>query len=114
VFTVADSRGNAYRKAIQFNETVDGTTLGSSTPENILVSEHDTVSDTNFGTLRFAILEYSGVAIANSLDGAAIAAQGTSASPNSGKFDHHSERDLLLGEIWTANPAETLQQGAVT
>jgi len=106
VFTVADSRGNAYRKAIQFNETVDGTTLGVFYAENIFGGPNTiTVSDTISGTLRFAILEYSGVAIANSLDGAAIAAQGTSASPNSGNLTTTANGDLLLGEIWTANPA---------
>jgi hypothetical protein len=106
VFAVADSRGNAYRKAIQFNETVDGTTLGVFYAENIGGGANTvTVSDTISGTLRFAILEYSGVAIANSLDGAAIAAQGTSASPNSGNLTTTTNGDLLLGEIWTANPA---------
>ena len=34
-FTVSDTRGNTYRKAIQFNETVDATTLGLFYAENI-------------------------------------------------------------------------------
>jgi len=39
-----------------------------------------TVSDTILGTLRFAVLEYSGVATSNSLDVTA-AAEGTSSAP---------------------------------
>src|SRR5206468_1050713 len=35
VFTVTDSRGNTYRRAIQFNETIDSTTLGIFYAENI-------------------------------------------------------------------------------
>src|SRR5439155_1737665 len=85
VFTVTDSRGNTYRRAIQFNETIDSTTLGIFYAENIASGANTiTVSDTITGTMRYAILEYSGVAMANSLDGAAVAGQGTDASPKSG------------------------------
>src|ERR1700731_4654016 len=55
-------------------------------------------------TLRFAILEYSGVALTNSLDATATA-QGTSASPNSGNLTTTAPGDLLLGEVSTANSA---------
>ena len=73
LFTVSDSRGNTYHKAMQFNETVDGTTLGIFYAENIISGPNTvTVSDTILGTLRFAIFEYSGVALANSLDGAGV------------------------------------------
>jgi len=106
VFAVTDSRGNTYRKAIQFNETIDSTTLGIFYAENIAGGANTiTVSDTISGTLRFAILEYSGVAMANSLDGAAAAAQGTSASPNSGIVTTIASGDLVLAEISTANAA---------
>jgi hypothetical protein len=84
LFTVTDSQKNTYRKAMQFNETIDSTTLGIFYAENIAGGANTiTVSDTISGTMRFAILEYSGVAIANSLDGAAAASQGTGASLNS-------------------------------
>ena len=46
-FTVTDSRGNPYRRAGQFNETVDGTTLGIYYAENIAGGPNAvTVSDT--------------------------------------------------------------------
>ena len=106
VFTVADSRGNTYRKAIQFNETTDTTTLGIFYAENIAAGANTiTVSDTISGTLRFAILEYSGVAIANSLDGAAVASQGTSASASVNLTTTTANGDLLLAGISTANAA---------
>jgi len=63
------------------------------------------VSDTISSTLRFSILEYSGVATANSLDGAGVAGQGTSTSPNSGNATTTANGDLLLGAILTGNPA---------
>ena len=69
VFSVSDSRGNAYKQAIQFNMTVDAETLGIFYAENIAGGANTiTVSDTILGTMRFAILEYSGVATSNSLD----------------------------------------------
>jgi hypothetical protein len=105
VFTVTDARLNTYHKAIQFNETTDGTTLGIFYAENIAGGANTiTVSDTISGTLRFTILEYSGVALTNSLDTTATA-QGTSASPNTGNLTTTAPGDLLLGEISTANSA---------
>ena len=106
VFTVTDSQKNTYRKAIQFSETVDGTTLGIFYAENISGGANTiTVSDTISGTMRFAILEYSGVAIANSLDGAAVASQGTGASLNSGILTTTASGDLVLGGMSAANSA---------
>src|SRR5213080_1669080 len=106
VFTVTDSRGNTYRRATQFNETIDSTTLGIFYAENIAGGANTiTVSDTITGTMRYAILEYSGVAMANSLDGAAVAGQGTDASPKSGILMTTANGDLVLGETSTANPA---------
>ena len=85
VFTVTDARGNVYRKAVQLNETVDLTTVALYYAENIVAGANTvTVTDSlSGGTLRFAILEYAGVALANSLD-AAAAAQGSGTSANSG------------------------------
>src|SRR6185503_12080612 len=84
VVTVTDTRGNQYRKAVQFNVTLDSVTLAIFYAENISGGANTIqVSDSQSGTLRLAILEYSGVATDNSLDVTA-AAQGTSAAPASG------------------------------
>jgi concanavalin A-like lectin/glucanase superfamily protein/galactose oxidase-like protein/Big-like domain-containing protein/IPT/TIG domain-containing protein len=104
-YTVSDSRGNTYKKAVQFNETVDGTTLGLFYAENIFAGANTvTVSDTVSGTLRMAIFEYTGVATASSLDGTATG-QGTSATPVSGTVTTTSSGDLLIGMFTTANPS---------
>jgi hypothetical protein len=104
VFTVSDSRGNTYRQAIQFNEFADGETIGIFYAENIAAGSNTvTVSDTISGqTLRFAILEYSGIMSANSLDVTAVTS-GSGTSPNSGNATTLSSGDLLLGEIATAD-----------
>ena len=105
VFSVSDSRGNVYKQAIHFNVTVDAETLGIFYAENIVGGANTiTVSDTILGTMRFAILEYSGVATSNSLD-VSVAAEGTGVSPGTGSITTASSGDLLLGEIVTANPA---------
>src|SRR2546430_5693190 len=113
-FTVSDSLGNVYHRAAQLDVTVDtpdGDTLAIFYAGNATGGPNTiTVSDTIRSTLRFAILEYSGVATANSYDVSA-AAQGTSASPNSGNATTTSNGDLLLGVIATANPA-TFTNGA--
>src|SRR5437660_4509720 len=106
LFAVKDSRGNTYRKAMQFNETIDSTTLGIYYADNIAGGANTiTVSDTIAGTMRFGILEYSGVAIANSLDGAAAATQGTGASLNSGIITTTASGDLVLAGMSAANAA---------
>jgi hypothetical protein len=106
-FTVTDSRGNTYHQAAQLNITVDtpnGDTLAIFYAENISAGANTiTVSDTISGTLRIAILEYTGVATANSLD-VTSSGQGTSASPNSGNATTTASGDLLLGAIATADP----------
>jgi hypothetical protein len=103
LFSVSDSHGNVYKQAIQFNMTVDAETLGIFFAENIASGANTiTVSDTILGTMRFAILEYSGVASSNSLD-VTVAAQGTSGSPTSGNITTSSSGELLLGAIVTAD-----------
>src|SRR5882762_9287777 len=108
LFSVTDSRGNAYHQAIQFNVTIDppgGDTLGIFYAENVAGGANTvTVSDTVSGTLRFAILEYSGVALANSLETTAVA-QGNSASPSTMNTTTLANGDLLLGAIMTGSPA---------
>jgi hypothetical protein len=109
VLTVKDSNGNTYHSAFQFNVTADtpnGETVGIFYAENIAGGANTvTVSESiTSNTLRFAILEYSGVATANSLD-VAVGAQGTSAFPNSGATTTTVNGDLLLGVAVTANGA---------
>jgi hypothetical protein len=104
-FTVTDSNGNAYRTAIQLNETGDGDTFAIFYAENIAGGANTIrVSDTVSATLRVSILEYSGVMTSGSLDVAA-AAQGNSAFPNSGSATTTANGDLLLGAIMTSDPA---------
>jgi hypothetical protein len=107
VFTVTDSKGNTYHKALQLAETLDssqGIALAIYYAENIASGANTvTVSDTVTGqTLQFAILEYSGVATSNSLDVTA-SAQGNSTAPNSGSATTTTNGDLVLGGILTAN-----------
>jgi hypothetical protein len=105
VFTVSDTKGNTYHKAISFNEFTDGMTLGIYYAENIAAGSNNvTVSDTNSAALRFAILEYSGIATSSSLDGIPTGAYGTSATPASANMTTISNGDLILGNISTANP----------
>src|SRR6266404_5617389 len=108
IFTVIDSQGNTYRRAAQYNVTVDtpnGHTLGIFYAENIAGGANAiTVSDTISGTMRIAIVEYSGVAATNSLDVFAVA-QGNGVSPNSGNATTTSSGELLLGAISSAYSA---------
>ncbi|HYY73010.1 MAG TPA: IPT/TIG domain-containing protein, partial [Candidatus Bathyarchaeia archaeon] len=103
VFKVTDSNGNTYRQAIQFGQTTAKDTLGIFYSESIKGGANTvTVSDNVSGILRVVILEYSGVAPANSIDGTA-AAQGSNASPNSGPLTTTAGGDLLLGAVITFN-----------
>jgi hypothetical protein len=107
VFTVGDTRGNIYHLAVQYNVTTDspnGDTLGIFYAENIAGGANTiTVSDTIQGTMRFAILEYSGVATSGSLDISSVA-QGTGLQPNSGNATTTSNGDLVLGVLLSGNP----------
>jgi hypothetical protein len=107
VFNVSDSRGNTYRQAVQSNITVDtpnGDTLGIFYAENIAGGTNAvTVSDSiGSSTLRFAILEYSGLATSNSLDAVATA-QGTGTVADSGNATTTASGDLLFGAILTSD-----------
>ena len=105
VVTVTDTRGNLYRKAVQFNVTLDDITLAIFYAENISGGSNTIqVSDSQSGILRLAILEYTGVATTNSLDVTA-AAQGTSTAPTTGNVATTANGDLLIGVIMTADPA---------
>jgi len=104
VIAVGDTRGNFYRKAIQFNQTTDGFTGAIFYAESIAGGANTvTVSDSISGTLRFSILEYSGVATSASLDVAA-AAQGSNNAPSSApSVNTTANGDLLLGTVMTGN-----------
>jgi len=109
VLTVTDSRGNTYHQAVLYNMTVDtpnGETLGIFYAESIAggansVTVKESISN---NTLRFAILEYSGVAMASSLDATAMS-QGVSSAASSGTPVNVLGGDLLLGLITSSNPA---------
>jgi hypothetical protein len=105
VFTVSDTRNNTYRRAIQYTETVDRTSLAIFYAENITGGANTvTVSDSLGGTLRFAIAEYAGVALTNSLD-VTTAAQGTGTAMSSGPMTTTANGDLVLGLLSTADAA---------
>src|SRR5258708_40149447 len=109
VFAVSDSRGNTYRQALRFNQTLDmpnGETAAIYYAENIVGGANTvTVSESiSNNTLRFAILEYSGLAASNSLD-ATIAAQGTGTTLSSGTAATTIGGDLVLASLVTANGA---------
>jgi len=103
-FVVNDTRGNTYRRAVQLNETTDGTTVALFYSENIAGGPNTvTVSDSVAGgTLRFSILEYAGIASGNSLDVTATR-QGTSATPSSGAATTTSNGELVVGVLSSAN-----------
>jgi hypothetical protein len=113
VFTVKDSLGNRYRQAIQrpLPGSPGGETLAIFYAESIAGGANTvTVFDTVADTLRFAILEYSGVAASNSLDRVA-SAQGSNATPASGVLTTTTNGDLLLAGILSVDP-ETFTAGA--
>ena len=105
-FNISDSRGNTYRQAVQLNVSLDtpsGDTLAIYYAESIAGGANTvTVGQSMMATLRFAILEYSGVAASNSLDGT-VAAQANNSSPNSGSVTTTTAGDLLLGAVMSAN-----------
>src|SRR5215831_1845372 len=105
VFTVTDSRGNTYRKAVQFTEPGDNTSLAIFYAENVAGGANTvTVSDSlAAATLRVALFEYSGVAAVNSLD-ATSTAQGANSTPASGPAITTTSGDLVVGLVITANP----------
>jgi hypothetical protein len=104
VFTVTDTRGNQYRKAIQFNVTADGVSLAMFYAENVGGGTNTvTVRDTQSGTLRFSILEYSGIAPGTALD-VATAAEGSGTLADSGTVTTTSDGVLVLGAFAAANP----------
>ena len=102
-FTITDSNGNTYRSAFVAGSTALNSTLGIYYAENIKGGANTVRVIPNAGVyLRIVILEYSGIATANSLDVTA-AALGDSASANSGNATTRAAGDLLLGAVITGN-----------
>jgi hypothetical protein len=104
--TVQDSAHNMYLKAVQLaaGGSPGGENLSIFYAQNIAGGANTvTVSQTTPGTLRFAILEYSGVATSNALDQTS-SAQGRSAAPNAGGVTTTTSGDLLLAGILTVDP----------
>jgi hypothetical protein len=116
--TIHDSLRNTYLTAIQraVSGAPGGETLAIFYAQNIAGGPNTvTVSDTTSDTLRFAILEYSGVATSNALD-TVVSTQGTSATPTSKALTTTTDGDLLLAaiisvdpEIFTPGPAYTAE-----
>jgi hypothetical protein len=106
-FTISDTRGNTYRNAAVVNDTVDGTSVGIFYAENIAAGANTvTVADKQSGTLRFAMMEYTGVATANSLD-VAIGATGSSTTPSSGSITTAVDGELVIAGISIAEAVTT-------
>jgi hypothetical protein len=103
-FTITDTKGNTYQQAYQFATSPSAIVFALYYAENIKAGANTvTVSDTASGPLRFAILEYTGVATSNSLDAVPAVTQGTSSLPNSGTLTTAANGDLLLGMVVTPN-----------
>ena len=108
--TVTDTRANVYRQATRFTRGTDH--VGAIYyAENVGSGANTvTVSVAAAATLRFGILEYSGVAKSSALDGV-VTAVGTSTLPNSGTLTTTASGDLLLGAI-TINENVNVVAGA--
>ena len=108
--TVTDTRANTYRQAARFTRGNDH--VGAIYyAENIGSGANTvTVAVTSASTVRFAILEYAGVAASSALDGA-VTALGKGKLPSSGTLTTTTNGDLLLGAI-TMNRSVNVVAGA--
>jgi hypothetical protein len=113
--SVTDSRGNVYRQALKFNNVAEGAeyddTVALFYAENIAGGANTvTVSLSRAASLRFAILEYSGLATSNALD-VTRSATARSTTPNSGSATTTAPGDLVLG-IFSTQSYRTFTPGA--
>jgi hypothetical protein len=114
--SVSDSRGNVYRQALKFNNVEPGgndrdDTVALFYAENIAGGANTVaVSISRAASLRFAILEYAGLATNNALD-VARSATARSRWPNSGSATTTSPGDLVLG-IFSTQSSRTFTPGA--
>ena len=115
VFTVSDTRGNVYRRALTLNNGTNDT-LAIYYAENIAAGANTVtvgVSVSTAAPIRFAILEYAGLAQANALDVIATAAL-TSASPSSGSATTTAPGDLVIGALFDAERSHLPRPAAAT
>jgi hypothetical protein len=102
--TVSDSRGNVYLPAVQFNNNADDT-VALYYAQNIAAGANTvTVTVSTSSTIRFAILEYAGVAASNALDVTATSTL-SGVSPSSGTVTTTASGDLLIGVVSTGTDA---------
>jgi hypothetical protein len=105
---VTDSKGNTYHNAVQYAQTADGHTDAIFYAENIGAGANTvTVTSSASATIRFAIVEFSGIVTSGSLDGTPVSAQANSVSPSSGTATPSQNWDLVLGGISTGSAAQT-------
>jgi hypothetical protein len=114
--SVSDSRGNVYRQAFKLNN-VDGSgvdyddTVALFYAENVSGGANTvTVSISRAASLRFAILEYKGVATSSSLNVTSGAA-GRSNAPNSGTVTTTVPGALVLG-VFSTQSTTTFSPGS--
>ncbi len=110
-FTVSDTRGNVYRRALTVNNGTDDT-LAIFYAENIAAGANTVTVGVSTGpaSIRLAILEYAGIARANALDGIATAA-GSSAAPSSGSATTTTPGDLVIG-VFSTQSGRTFTAGS--
>ena len=111
--TVTDSRGNTYRRAFQTDLALDTVTFALYYAENAAAGTNTvTVTDTvHGGTLRFAILEYAGVAASNALAETSAIAEGSSGSATSPSTAAGTAGSLVMGLFSVADTATLTATG---
>jgi hypothetical protein len=109
-FGVTDSLGNSYKQAVQFVQSTDGHSDAIYYAENIKAGANTVTVTLTSNTLRFAILEFSGIATAGSIDIIASNQGNNNANPSTGSFNTNTNGELLLGAISSAN-ADTYTAG---
>jgi hypothetical protein len=113
-FAVTDSNGNTYRPALTLGGAAMNSTLAIYYAENIKAGPNTVRIVPNIGVyLRVSIVEYSGIATANSLDVTA-GTVGNSAVANSGNATTTANGDLLLGALMTLNGHSLTGSGGYT
>jgi hypothetical protein len=108
--TVSDSRGNVYQQAVKFNNNADDT-VALYYAQNIVAGANTvTVAVGASATIRFAVLEYAGVAASNALDVTATSTL-SGVSPTSGTATTTASGDLLIG-VFSAGGDATFTAGS--
>jgi len=113
-FAVTDSNGNTYRPALTLGGPALNTTMAIYYAENIKAGPNTVKIIPNIGVyLRVSIVEYSGIATANSLDVTA-GAVGNSPVANSGNATTTANGDFLLGALMSLNGHSLTGSGGYT